>query len=436
VSRRGQKLEAADAVRLVRARDTVMTGLAGGQTPGLLEALGTRTDLEQVSLYGALFMRPYALLEHPAIRVQSGFFGPAERVVRAQGATIEYMPVDFHGTERLLLRSKPRVIFAATTPPDREGWLNFGIHAGATDRVLRAALTDPERLVVCEANPHMPWIEGMESFGRNRVHVSQIDAWVEHPVELLSLPAIPATPEETAIARHVEGLIEDGATLQFGIGGVPDEVATLLANGTRRGFGIHTEMFSDGAMRLHLADKVANRKGLYDGVSVATFAFGSAELYRWLDHHPLVRMLPVSATNEPAQLRQLTRFVSINGALIVDSRGQVAADYVAGRQYSGIGGHESFVMGASEAPGGRSIVCLKSTATVNGQRISTIVPRLPEAATVTTPRHHVQWIVTEHGAVDLSPLGDRSRARALIEIAHPDFRLDLQRTLEEESRHG
>jgi acyl-CoA hydrolase len=184
-------------------------------------------------------------------------------------------------------------------------------------------------------------------------------------------------------------------------------------------------MFSDGVMRLHEAGKVTNRKGLYDGISVGTFALGSADLYRWLDDNPAVRMLPVSATNEPALMRKLRKFVSVNACLSVDLSGQIAADHIAGRQYSGIGGHESFVVGASEAPGGKSLLCLKSTATVGGRRISTIVPTLPAGTLVTTARHHVQYVVTEQGAVDVSFATDRERAEALIGIAHPDFRDEL-----------
>jgi len=241
------------------------------------------------------------------------------------------------------------------------------------------------------------------------------------------LPGEAPSPEETAIATHAAALIPDGATLQFGIGAVPDEIANLLASGARGDFGIHTEMISDGVMQLHRAGKVTNRKGLYDGVSVATFALGGAELYAWLDGNPDVRLLPVSAVNDPPLLRRLRRFVSVNGALSIDLLGQVAADYIGGKQYSGVGGAESFVMGAADAPGGTSMLCFKSTVTVGGRRISTIVPRLGDSTTVTTPRHHVQWVVTEHGTVDLSVLSDVERARALIGLAHPDFREELAR---------
>jgi acyl-CoA hydrolase len=219
--------------------------------------------------------------------------------------------------------------------------------------------------------------------------------------------------------------------LQFGIGGIPNAVAELLCAAPRGDFGIHTEMFVDGIMRLHEAGKVVNRKGLHDGHSIATFAGGSEALYRWLDANPSVRMLPVGLVNDPARLAQMRRFTSINAALAIDLHGQVVADAIGGRQYSGIGGHETFTMGARQAPGGKSIVCLRSTATVAGARLSTIVAELPAGSVVTTPRHQVQYVVTEWGVADLDDRTDRARAEALLAIAHPDFRADLRRAWHE-----
>jgi acyl-CoA hydrolase len=252
---------------------------------------------------------------------------------------------------------------------------------------------------------------------------------VQHAADVLTLPIPAASPEELAIARRIDELVGSGSTLQFGIGAIPNEVARALAEGDDDDLGLHTEMISDGVMHLHRAGKVTNRKGLYDGVTVATFALGSAELYGWLDGNAQVRMLPVSLVNDPALLRRLRRFVSINGALAVDLFGQVVADHVGGHQYSGVGGHNSFVMGAREAPGGMSIVCLRSTATVGGKTVSSIIPRVGGGMTVTTPRHHTQWVVTEWGAVDVSLLPDRARAEALVELAHPDFRDELRAAL-------
>lgn len=429
MAKAGRRLAVEEVAALVRPRDTLACGFVAGQPVGILEALGARRDLEEITLYTGLLARPYAFLQNPALRVVSGFFGPVERAARATGASVEYLPVDFHGLERLALRLAPRVVLAATSPPDADGWLSFGLHAGATFHAFREAARDDERLALAEVNPRMPRVGGLPELGGNRVHLSEIDGWVEHESELPALTDVEPTPEELAIAAHVAGLVEEGATLQFGIGGVPDEVARLLAGGARGDFGIHTEMIGDGVMRLHRARKVTNAKGLYDGVTVGTFALGSADLYRWLDDNAEVRMLPVSAVNDPALHRRLRRFVSVNGALAVDLSGQVAADHIGGRQHSGVGGHEAFVVGASEAPGGKSFICLESTATVGGRRISRIVPRLPETATVTTPRHHVQYVVTEHGVADLSVLGDQARPRVLIDLAHPDFRAELEAAL-------
>jgi len=426
---KSQALGLAEAAAWVRPRDTLLCGFVSGQPSGLLGALGERSDLEDVVLYCGLLAQPYAFLQNPAVRIVSGFFGPVERMARSAGAKVSYLPADFHGLERLALRMRPRVVLAVTTPPDEHGWLSFGVHAGASYRPFVEAARDPGRIAIAEVNPRMHRIGGLPQFGNNRIHISEVDAWIEHESELVSLPAETPSDADLAIAALVTDRIEHGSTLQFGIGALPDAIASRLAAGAAGEFGIHTEMVSDGVMRLHEAGKVANKKPLYDGFTVSTFALGSADLYPWLGRSSFVRMLPVSAVNEPALLRSLPRFVSINGALTIDLAGQVSADRIADRQYSGVGGHESFVMGAAEAPSGQSFLCLKSTATIHGTRVSTIVPTLAPGATVTTPRHHVQWVVTEHGAADLSALSDAERAVALVQLAHPDFRANLQRSL-------
>ena len=433
---KGKQLDATAAAALIRPRDALLCGFVAGQPVALLEAIGERSDLEDVVLYCGILGRPYALLRNPGVRVVSGFFGPVERMARAAGGRVSFLPTDFHGLERLTLRLKPRVVLAVTTPPDADGWLSFGAHAGASYRAFLEAARDPARLAIAELNSKMPRVEGIADLGGNRIHVSEVDAWVEHDADLVALPEEHPTPDDLAIAAAVCERIDPTATLQFGIGAIPDEIARRLAERAGGGFGIHTEMISDGVMRLHEAGRVVNRKPIYEGFTVATFALGGEPLYRWLDRNPLVRMLPVSAVNDPSILRRIPGLVSINGALSIDLDGQVAADSVAGRQYSGVGGHESFVIGASEAPGGRSFLCLKSTARVGGQRVSTIVPALAPGTRVTTARHHVQCVVTEQGVVDLSLLGDTERPAALLRLAHPDFRDDLERAWREGPRRA
>ncbi len=427
--KKGEELTIEEAVGLIRRRDTVAFGFAVGQPVGMLSALAERDDFEQLDIYTGLLTAPYAWLDNPAVRVRSAFYGPIERASESLSCDLQFLAKGFRGLELMAQRMRPRVVLARTTPPDAQGWLNFGIHSGATFRPFREAASAPDRLAIAEVNRHMPHIEGLPDLGRNRIHVSEVDAWVRHDEEMMVLPEDEASREEKAIAHHVAERIDDGAVLQFGIGNVPNEIAKILAAGHRGGFGIHTEMINDGIMHLHNAAKVENRKGLYNGVSVATFALGSEKLYKWIDGNSDVRMLPVGAINDPALTGQLHRFVSVNAALSIDLLGQIAADHVGGRQYSGVGGHHAFVAGAGEAPEGKSFVCMKSTATVHGRTISTIVQRLPSNATVTTPRHLTQWVVTEHGAVDISALGDRDRAQALIDIAAPEFRGDLRKAL-------
>jgi acyl-CoA hydrolase len=417
-----KRLDVAEAAALIHPRDTVATGLATGQPPGLLEALGERGDFDQLVLYSGLFARPYQLLMNPRVRTVSGFFGPVERMARDAGADIEYLPADFIGLEQIALHLRPRVVLAATTLPGEDGYLSFGVHAGATYRAFLDAAHDPDRVTIVEANVNMPWVAGLEELGGNRIHASEVDAIVVHESDLFALASGEPSETERAIARNAERLIEEGSTLQFGIGTVPNEIARLLAEGPKGNFSIHSEMISDGVMALHESGSVTNRKELYPGLTVATFALGSSRFYRWLDRNPHVRIAPVSSVNDIGLIRRLRTFVSTNAALAIDLRGQVVADHIGGRQYSGIGGHETFIMAATECPDGKSLLCMESTAEVGGRRRSKIIPRVPDDTTVTTPRQHVQYVVTEYGAVDLSTLGDKSRPAALIDIAHPEFR--------------
>ncbi len=236
---------------------------------------------------------------------------------------------------------------------------------------------------------------------------------------------------DSAIARHALAFVTGGATLQIGIGTVPNVVASELAARASGDFGVHSEMFTTGLMRLHQAGKVTNaRKGIYEGVSVTTFALGSAELYRWLDGNDAVAFLDVNVVNDPATIGQNQRLVSINGALSVDLYGQVVADNIDGRQISGVGGHEDFVAGAEMRLDAHSLICLRSTALVEGRQISRITGVLPTGSIVSTPRHHTGTVITEYGAAQLAGLTVRERAHALVDIAHPDFRRQLRTAAE------
>ena len=244
----------------------------------------------------------------------------------------------------------------------------------------------------------------------------------------LALPGgdAPPTDVDKAIARHAVGFIPSGATLQVGIGSIPNQIATLLAEGDGGDYGLHSEMFTDGCMQLHRAGKISNAgKGQYDGVSVTTFAFGSPELYKWLDGNEAVAFLPVEIVNSPEVIGANDDMISINGALAIDIHGQVVADTIAGDQFSGIGGAEDFVAGAGLELSDRSLICLPSTFDKDGELQSRIVPWFGPGAVITTPRHQVDVIVTEYGVAELEGKTVQERGEALAAIAHPQFRDEL-----------
>jgi acyl-CoA hydrolase len=417
---------AADAATLIRERDTLYLPLAPAQPKGLLDALGRREHFAELRLLCALLQERFPLLERPGVHVVSQFFGHVERELVKDGVAIDHLTSDFHGLELIARRTRPRIVATTMSPPDEDGYLSFGVHAGALAIPFLEAAHDPERVAIAEVNARMPRTRGLPELGGHRVHCSEVDAIVEHDAELFELSGKYRGEADARIAAHASELVPDGATLQFGIGGIPNAIARILADGPRGGFGIHTEMLVDGVKLLHEAGKVENRKGVYDGYSVCTFALGSRALYDWAAREESLRFLPVSATNLPATVGRNRRMVSVNAAIMIDLSGQVVADTVAGRQHSGVGGHESFVTGAREADGGTSILCLHATASVHGERRSRIVAELPPGSIVTTPRHQVQWVATEHGIVNLFGLSARERAERLIALADPEHRDELR----------
>jgi acyl-CoA hydrolase len=414
-----------EAAGLIRRRDTVGFGLGPANPDAFLTALGRRDDWEDLTFGGALLLGYYPVMVHPNVSYRSGFFGPAERIMLDQGARIELVPGGFRQFAPILRRYAPRVMTAQATPPGPDGTVNLSLHLGATYEELVMAGRDPDRLLVIEVNPHLPWTSTLPEYS-NTLDLDLVDVVVEADGTPYALP--PTVPDDIdrAIADMARSFITDGTTLQIGIGAAPDMVAAQLAAGPGGSYGVHSEMFSDGLMLLHQAGKVTNdAKTLFNGVSVTTFALGSADLYRWLDHNDEVAFVPVHIVNDPSVIARNHAFVSINGALSVDLYGQVVADNIDGKQISGVGGHEDFVAAAELRLDDHSLICLRSTADVNGVTRSRIVPLLPAGSVVSTPRHHTGVVITEYGAADLSGLTVRERAAALCGIAHPDFRAEL-----------
>jgi len=317
--------------------------------------------------------------------------------------------------------------------PSAEGWCSLSLHAGGTLTELVRAGEDPDRLLVVEVSERFPPTFGLPPEHPHALHLDQIDVLVESDAAPFPLQDPPPSDADRAIAHNARAFIPDGATLQTGIGSVPSTLVGLLAEGDGGEYGVHSEMFTTGLMHLHESGKVANRKGQFDGVSVATFAGGSEELYDWLRGNQDVAFLPVEVINSPDVIGRNRLMTTINGAMSVDVQGQVVADTIAGNQFSGIGGHEDFVAGPALDLDDRALLCLPSTAEVGGETISRIVPWFDAGAVITTPRHQVDVIVTEYGAAELQGKTVHGRGEALAAIAHPDFRDELYEAAERAS---
>jgi acyl-CoA hydrolase len=429
-----EHLTADEAAARIQPADAVGMPLGPGQPPALLEAMGRRTDWEDLRLNGALLTVFTDLFTHPNVHYLSGFYGPLERILRDSGANIGFAPADFRRFVPLLETLAPRVMVTAAALPDDDGRVSLSLHAGANVEEMQRAAADPERLLIVEVSEHYPrtygWGDHHHSFA-----VDEIDILVESDKGPVESEDPPPTEVDRAIADHVRAYVPEGATLQTGIGAVPSMVATLLAEGDGGGYGIHSEMFTTGLMRLHQAGKVTNAKGTYDGVSVTTFAAGTRELYDWLHENREVAFLPVDLVNSPEAIGRNRAAVTINAAMSVDIHGQVIADTISAVQYSGIGGHEDFVSGPALDLDDRSLLCLPSTIQVGDELRSRIVPWFDAGAVITTPRHQVDVIVTEYGAAELQGKTVRQRGEALAAIAHPAFREGLREAAERAS-HG
>jgi acyl-CoA hydrolase len=418
-------LDPAETAARVEPTDTLGIPLGTGQPAAFLAALGERTDWEDLRVYGALLLVGTNLFNHPKVHYLSGFFGPIERALRDAGANISFTPADFRRFAPLLEEQRPRVMATMAAPPSGEGWCSLSLHAGGTLGELRRAAEDPDRLLVVEVSERFPPTFGIPPDHPHALHVDEIDVLVESDAAPFPLEDPPPTEVDRAIADHASAFIPEGATLQTGIGSVPSILVGLLAEGDRGDFGVHSEMFTTGLMYLHESGKVTNRKGQFDGVSVATFAAGTEQLYDWLRGNQDVAFLPVEVINSPELIGGNRLMTTINGAMSVDIHGQVIADTIGGTQFSGIGGHEDFVSGPALQLEDRSLLCLPSTVTIGEEVRSRVVPWFDPGAVITTPRHQVDVIVTEYGAAELQGKTVHQRGEALAAIAHPDFRDEL-----------
>lgn len=390
-------------------------GAAATPTP-LLEALSKRTDISDVTLYHLHTGGPAPFVD-PDTRGRlfsvSLFAGPPVRAAIESGDA-DFIPVFLSDIPALFATGQIPldVALLQLSPPDAHGYCTLGT---SVDAALSASQN--ARFIVAEINDRMP-----RTLGNTLVPLSRVHRFTRTSRPLHTHEPIPPSSVEHAIADHVAPLVEDGATLQMGIGAIPDAVLARLH--TRTDLGIHTEMFSDGLVDLVKSGAVTNRlKQVHRGRIVTSFVNGSQRLYDYVHDNPFVEFHPCNRTNDTAIIRRNDKVTAINSALEVDLSGQVVADSIGFRIYSGIGGQMDFIHGAALSQGGKPIIALPSTAA--GGKISRIVPSIRPGAGVVTTRGHVHWVATEYGAVNLFGLTLRQRAEALIRVAHPDARGEL-----------
>ncbi len=410
-------MSAQDAVKLVKNGDYIVVPSGVGEPPALLTALSEqRHGFKDVTVSQILAMRKYAYIDPQTVanvRNVAYFLGSATRSGGKEG-WVDFLPSYFSEMPSMIERGHipADVVFSMASPMDAHGYFSLSLGADYTMAAVAKA-----RAVVLEVNTNVPY-----AYGNCHVHISQVTALVEstEPVMEVGLPKI--GPVQIAIGKYVADMIDDGSTLQIGYGGIPDAVVMQLTG--KHDLGIHTEMIGDGIMTLIESGAVTNRRKNYlPGKCIATFALGSARLYRYLDRNPGVEIHPVDFTNDPYLASRNDNLHAINATLQIDLLGQCGSESLGQKPYSGTGGQADFVRAANRSRGGKAFIVLPSTA--KDDTISRIVPVLSPGTHVTTSKNDINYVVTEFGVAQLRGKSAGQRARALIGIAHPNFKAEL-----------
>jgi acyl-CoA hydrolase len=410
-----------EAVSRIKSDDDVIVAQCASEPQGCMSRFHIVADrVQNVRVFSVLTLKEYDFYMKKEMKghfeLASWFHAPGSRAALKAGAgTVTYVPNMLHraATDRIHAH-RPDVFFGTCTPPDKHGFVSLSL--GIT---YEKDIMDHARLVVLEVNPRLP-----RTFGDTEVHVSKVDVFVEHDQEVPSLPAPEPSETDLAIGAYIADLVEDGSTLQLGIGGIPNAAAFALKG--KKDLGVHTEMLVDSMMELYEMGVITNaRKSLKPGKFITTFAMGSRKFYDWLDDNVAVEFQRGSWVNNPAVVAQNSRMVSVNTCISVDFTGQVASESIGPQQYSGTGGQSDTAQGAVAGFDGKGKSIIACASTARGGKISTIVPMLAEGSAVTLHRSHVDHVVTEHGVARLRGRTVRERTRELIAVADPKFRDEL-----------
>lgn len=411
-----------EAVSIVKSKDRIYISGNAATPFKLMEALAQRKDelqdveIAHVLLFGDDPLSKPGMEGH--FRHNSLFVGPADRAAVNEGRA-DYIPMFLYEIP-MLFRSGELPIDVALmhlSPPDEHGFMSYGVECLASKAAAETAKT-----VIAQVNEKMP-----RTLGDSFIHVSRVAKVVEDVQDIPELQPIPFTDVEKKIGANIASLVEDGSTLQLGIGGIPN--AALKAMFDKRDLGVHSEMVSDSIVEAIDAGVITGaRKTLHPGKVIATFYLGTKNLYDSVDNNPVFETHPTEYSNHPYVIRQNDKMVAINSAIEVDLTGQVCSDSIGTKIYSGFGGQVDFIRGAAQSKGGKPIIALPSTA--RGGKISKIMPTLQVGAGVVTTRADVHYVVTEYGIAYLHGKNLRQRAEALISVSHPDFR----QMLEEEAK--
>lgn len=413
---REKLLPISEAVKKIRSHDRVASGMCAAEAQGFLSQLHTVADqVEDVHLLFSLMLGKYDWTKPEyahAFTQEAWFYGGTAREMHKHGTSTP-IPNNLHRAGKDQYECNPiHVLVHSVSPMDEHGYFSMSLSTCYERWVLEMA----DRVIV-EVNPNTP-----RTFGDTLLHVSQVSWIVENNAPVFELGNIQPGPEEKAIAGYVADMVEDGATIQLGIGGIPNAVATFLKD--KRELGVHTEMIVDSMLELYEAGVITNsRKKLDRYKTVGCFAAGSRKLYDWLNNNPSIEIRDGNYTNDPYVMAQQPKMTSINTAISIDLTGQICSESIGPIQYSGTGGQRDTHVGAVMSPGGKGIICLRSTAK-NGT-VSTIAPMLAQGSVVTMARNDVDYVITEYGVAHLRGFSVHDRCQQLISIAHPDFRDQL-----------